>query len=694
MPDDPSAAGPVALTAAFPPGRRHHTGRQVAWLRLVQMWVLALAVGSVYLGASFWMDGHPGQAPVFRYVDASAGMTVDEVHALGDAAFEEVPAMQSLGYSSAAYWFRLRRPPAAADQRQVVLVQPSYVDDVRFYLPDPHRPGRWTVQQQGDHHPFAQRPREELGFTADANVPVGQWMYVRVQASTAVSVHVRLLSEADVVDEDALTMLGVGVYAGGVLLLAIGSILSAVVARDRFWALNALFQLVTAVAVFMYFGLGNRFLWPQQPGWANAASNLWSTLHFLCGSVFFRIYVGQHKAPRWMLHLLELMVLLLLVQLAMVLAGRAQAGFVINGVLVPLAVVTAACLSFGVRARDGVEQFLLRFNMLGTLAYFVVFFLLHHGFIGATFMLLYPGLYLNALTAVVLHLMLLRRNTLLVQRRERAARALELTRQRVLSERREREEDGRFLSMLLHEVRSPLTVIAMALGALTRRLQALDDHDGPLRRDLQRIDDSINQMRGLFLEVESISEAGHRKRRAGADDDAAGGVQPWVDAQWLLDRLVAEYGQAGERVDLSGWTALRDAGVLRGARTNGGLPLVTLMIRNLVNNALAYSPAGSPVALQADVCPDAQAGTGQLCLSVVNRVGDAGFPDTERLFQKYYRAAGARGSVGTGLGLYWVRGMAHILGGDIRYAAEGQNIRFALVMPLHAPEEDGHAEKA
>lgn len=692
MPDDTSAAGPVALTAAFPPGKRHHTGRPVAWLRLVQMLVLALAVGSVYLGASFWMDGHPSQAPVFRYVDASAGMTVDEVHALGDAAFEEGPAMQSLGYSSAAYWFRLRRPPAAADQRQVLLVQPSYVDDVRFYLPDPNQPGRWTVQQQGDHHPFAQRPREELGFTTDASAPVGQWMYVRVQSSTAVSVHVRLLGEADVVDEDALTLLGVGVYAGGVLLLAIGSVLSAVVARDRFWALNALFQLVTAVAVFMYFGLGNRFLWPQQPDWANAVSNLWSTLHFLCGSVFYRIYVGQHQAPRWMLHLQELIVLLLVVQLAVVLAGHAQAGFVINRVLVPLAVVTAVCLSFGVRARDGVEQFLLRFNMLGTFVYFVVFFLLHHGFMDATFMLLYPGLYLNALTAVVLHLILLRRNALLLQRRERAARALELTRQRVLSERREREEDGRFLSMLLHEVRSPLTVIAMALGALTRRLQALGDQDGRLRRDLQRIDDSINQMRGLFMEVESISEAGHRKRHAGADDDGSGGVQPWVDAQWLLDRLLTELGQAGERVDLSGWTALRDADVLRGACTNGGLPLVTLMIRNLVNNALTYSPAGSTVALQADVCPGGQAGEGQLCLSVVNRVGDAGFPDTERLFQKYYRAAGARGSVGTGLGLYWVRGMAHILGGDIRYAAEGQNIRFALVMPLRAPEGGGHAE--
>lgn len=659
------------------------TPEKVTWLRLAQALALMLVLAGLYLGVSWWMDGHPSQAPLFQYVDASGRMTVEDVHAQSDDAFEPVPQMQSRGYSDAAHWFRLQRPASADGGRQVLLVQPSYRDDVRFYLPDPERPGRWIESQQGDRHPFAQRPRDELGFAVDARADVGQWMYVRVKSSGALSAQVRLLNEADAIDEDTLQVLGVGLYSGGVLLLAIGSVMVAVAKRDRFWALNALFQLMTAFAVFQYFGLGNRFQWPDRPEMANWVTNLVFTLHFFCGSVFYRIYIAQHHPPRWMLRMQDLMLLLLIVQLLLVLFGRTQAGLAINVVLVPLAAATAACLFVGVRSDDVIERHLLRFNMLGVFVYFVVFFLLHHGFIEATFMLLYPGLYLNVLSAVVLQLTLLRRSTLQARQQAQAFRELELNRQRVMSERREREEDGRFLSMLLHEARSPLTVIAMALGTLRRRLQSVDEQDEPLRQDLRRIDASINQMKGLFREVENINEIEHHQRHGVQGGGPPAGVQPQIDAQHLLSELVTDVRQQGDRLDVSGWTDLLDSGVLRGASLNCGLPLVTLMTRNLVSNALKYSPQDTPVTLQAEVGAGSEPGARQLRLSVVNQVGAAGFPDAGQLFRKYYRADGAHGISGSGLGLYWVRSMAHILDGDITYLTEGGNIRFSLVMPLH-----------
>lgn len=655
------------------------------WVRTLQYLLQALVIAAFYLVVSFWMDGHPSQALVFRYIDDTATMTVDEVHALDDAAFEEVPAMQSAGHSRAAHWFRLQRPASAGGNRQVLLVQPSYLDDVRFFLPDPGEPARWIESRQGDSRAFAQRPREELGFAVDATVPPGQWMYVRVMSGTGITTHIRLLDELDVVNEDALTLLGVGVYGGGVLLLSFGSALLAVAGRDRLWGLNAVYQLVTAVAVVMYFGLVNRLVWPQQPELANRLTDVISSVHFLCGAVFYRTYVRQHVSAVWPLRLLDLHVCLLVFQLLLVSLGMSHEGFSINIIVVPLSAVIAALMTFDVHSDDAIEEWLLRLNMLGIFAYFTVFFLLARGIMPASFMQLYPGLFVNAVTAVVLQLTLLRRNKLLARQKENAARELELTRQRVASERREREEDGRFLGMLLHEVRSPLTVLAMALGGLKRRLQAMGDVDNaPLRRDLQRIDASISQMRGLFLEVEAFSEIGHHKRQVEGEGEWHDGVQPWVDAQQVMERLVTEFGQADRRVDLDGWRQLRDAGGLRGARMNCGVPLVLLMVRNLVNNALKYSPAGSVVRLRAEVCPGSQPGLQELRLGVVNSVGEAGFPDTGRLFKKYYRAQGAQGLSGTGLGLYWVRGIAQILHGDITYHAEGGDICFSLVMPLHA----------
>lgn len=684
MLDSQSAALPDLEAATSQPKTHTRPGR-AAWLHLARTLLLMLAIGGLYLGASWWMDGHPSQAALFRYADTTARMTVDDVHALGDDAFEAVTEMQSPGYSGAAFWFRLQRPASAEGGRQVLLVQPSYVDDVRFYLPDQQRPGRWIETQQGDHSPFSQRQRDELGFAVNANVEVGQWMYVRVKSSSAVSTRVRLLDEADSVDEDTLTVLGVGIYAGGVLLLAIGSVMSAVARWDRFWAFNALFQVVTAVAAFMYFGLGNRFLWPQQPGLADQATNMLFIIHFLCGSVFYRAYANQHAPPQWMLRMVDLMVLLQLTQLVMVASGMTQAGFSINLVLVPLGGVIAASMYLGLRTDDGIEQFLLRLNMLGIFVYFVVFFPLHHQFIEATFMLLYPGLYLNALTAVVVHLTLLRRNTLLAHQREWASRALEQTRQRIMNERLEREEDGRFLSMLLHEVRSPLTVIAMALGTLKRRMQAVDGHDEPLRRDLQRIDASIRQMKGLFSEVEHISEIEHHKKQGALVAGAPAAVQPMIDAHHLLSELITEFRQQDDRLDITGWTDLLASDALRAASVNCGLPLVSMMMRNLVSNALKYSPQDATIVLQAHVATDGRQGARQLHLGVVNPVGAAGLPDAHQLFKKYYRAEDARGFEGSGLGLYWVRGMAHILNGDITYDTQGCNIRFSLVLPLHVP---------
>ena len=110
--------------------------------------------------------------------------------------------------------------------------------------------------------------------------------------------------------------------------------------------------------------------------------------------------------------------------------------------------------------------------------------------------------------------------------------------------------------------------------------------------------------------------------------------------------------------------------------------LLETVLRNLVDNAVKYSPPDTAVHL------DLQAAGGDgVQLTVRNTVGPAGKPDPAKVFTKYYRHAQARRWTGSGLGLYLVNGLVQTLGGRLRYVDEGLGIAFALWLPLGSEKE-------
>lgn len=105
------------------------------------------------------------------------------------------------------------------------------------------------------------------------------------------------------------------------------------------------------------------------------------------------------------------------------------------------------------------------------------------------------------------------------------------------------------------------------------------------------------------------------------------------------------------------------------------IDLLSMMLRNVVDNALKYSPEGSPVSL---VVEQQQGG---FRMAVSNAVGAAGLPDPDKLFKKYYRAEGALTVGGLGLGLYWVHEVMRRMGGHIRYFPDHDQVVFELWLP-------------
>ena len=102
-----------------------------------------------------------------------------------------------------------------------------------------------------------------------------------------------------------------------------------------------------------------------------------------------------------------------------------------------------------------------------------------------------------------------------------------------------------------------------------------------------------------------------------------------------------------------------------------------IIIGNLIDNAIKYSPAGGDVTVQLSTA-------GQLALVSVRDVGiGIAAEDMDRLFIRFNRLAPQTDVPGTGLGLYLARELARLHGGDIVAVSKlGEGSEFTLSLPL------------
>ena len=232
-------------------------------------------------------------------------------------------------------------------------------------------------------------------------------------------------------------------------------------------------------------------------------------------------------------------------------------------------------------------------------------------------------------------------------------------------------------------------VSARAIGAGADGAVVLVARDVTSERQLDRIrrDFVANASHELKTPVASIlALAETLAEGAGADPDAAQRFLTHLEQEAnRLSRLVGDLldlsrleGEAGERsaVDL-GEVVAEEADRLRARAEAAAIRLVVeapgpvkvsgsrgdlgLLVHNLLDNAIQYSPDGGEVRASVRVRDD----------RAELRVSDTGIGipsrDLDRVFERFYRAdpARSRATGGTGLGLSIVRHVAESHGGDV-----------------------------
>lgn len=196
-----------------------------------------------------------------------------------------------------------------------------------------------------------------------------------------------------------------------------------------------------------------------------------------------------------------------------------------------------------------------------------------------------------------------------------------------------------FAAYAAHALRTPLTRLAAAA-----------------RSGIPPTPGSLETLRRLVESLLVLVRTGPRLDEAGAT----------VNVADLARQVAAAHAESGHSLTVEA----ADEVLVRGDEE-----LLAAALEHLVDNAVRYSPSGSPVHL---AVVEAE---GRVTTSIRDAGPGIAQGDIERIFQPFVRGSNARDTEGSGLGLALVARIAAGHGGSVRAARSGTGACFEVTLP-------------
>jgi len=232
-----------------------------------------------------------------------------------------------------------------------------------------------------------------------------------------------------------------------------------------------------------------------------------------------------------------------------------------------------------------------------------------------------------------------------------------------VSEERQRHDA---LSMISHELRSPLTSVVGFSNRLERSLQTGRlQVEGTYGEEISLLAQEARRMRDIVNVVLDVANL-ERHKEVEAEPVL---LRQVIDEE--ADRLARE--RPGSRFTRTG----EDDAVVESDER-----YARRIIQNLMENALKYAGTDAPVEVRIERERDGYA------IRVCDRGPGIAPDDQERIFDRFYRAPSrSAGSSGLGLGLFLSRRLSRRLGGTLSVKSTlGEGSEFTLWLPLEAPD--------
>jgi signal transduction histidine kinase len=577
--------------------------------------------------------------------DPSGNLTFSQA---SSSPYEVFHGVLAKGYTASVYWVRLIVSPGRArgDDPLVLRIKPNFLDQVTLFDPEYQSYG---LQATGDSILF---PDHYLSLNLNLIIPHGEVervIWLRVSTRSTFLFDVSALSTQEAMEQDRIQDMGTAIYVSILTVAILWAVLQWLTFRDPLLIAYILRETLCLVFMFGFLGYA-RVIWnfgiDVTPG---QITDLFIAPYVFASCIFDYLFLKRAGAPSWVVRGLIVAALYLPFYIILLMAGYSREAFSLNMWVVslePLYALVAAIYIPNIVQNNGAGILLSRKWVLYLyLSIFVVFSLSSIPALGwaqAGPMVFY-GFLFNSLLSGLFIIGALHYQILHIERRRIMAH------QQALSEAERRQEKEKFLDMLTHELRTPLSVATMNLGLpqisheiKRETMQMLEEMTGILERcieyDRLELGDQklVNEPLSILQEIYSLTE------RHNASVEFMIEVRHTADI--FLDRA-----------------------------------LFRTIISNIIDNAVKYKAPGSRVEILAmDELIDLQKG---ISIKVTNTPGAAGYPDPDQLFQKYYRSPGAHSRSGTGIGLYVCSQLAKSVCGIIDYAREKDRVVFRVWIP-------------
>ncbi|TAK69968.1 MAG: two-component sensor histidine kinase [Actinomycetota bacterium] len=217
-----------------------------------------------------------------------------------------------------------------------------------------------------------------------------------------------------------------------------------------------------------------------------------------------------------------------------------------------------------------------------------------------------------------------------------------------------------FVANVSHELKTPvgaLTLLAEAVLTAGDEPQAVRRFATRMQVESQRLSNLVNDL----IDLSRLQGDDPLSHAALVDVDLV--IAEAVDTtRMIADAKQIEIVVGGER----------------GIQVDGVEAQLVMALRNLLSNAVAYSPSGTRVAVASRVA------RGRVEIAVKDQGMGIPAGEVDRIFERFYRIDPARSRVtgGTGLGLSIVKHVCSSHGGDVVvWSVEGEGSTFTLRLP-------------
>ena len=580
--------------------------------------------------------------------DPSNALTLPQVEQQTVTPFKSLLAK---GYSYSTFWIRLKIDAVAGENpgNLILRIEPSYLDEIELFdALEPHKVNRFA----GDRHAWSEYEYKSMVFNfviPAAQAPRYVWMRLKTSSTSMMRVQAFQLDDEQKVDQKFQMLMGMLFLV--VLMLVLWGTTYWLLHRDLLIGIFTLKQFVGLLFVASYVGYTRLFLSdylsPSSLDYLNSALVLMTTFTTI---YFHYVFFRDYHIKSWWRNVFLMMLLATPVEIVCILFGKLTMALAINmGVVTIISPFMLLMVLLGIDWKGLVNEVTILPRSLLTF-FHALFFTIASltalpsmGFVSLTDLAPHFVMIHGALSGMVMLVMLQYRNKRVY---EKQVLEVSLARQVAEDEKRHRDAERNFLEMLNHEFRASLSVLRMAIGSGTMG-----------EKEHQYAENAIMGMNDVIERCQQVQQA---------EDGNISLQKGTLDGQQLL-QMVVEQTPATTRIQTS---------VPESTLIHTDITLLRVVIGNLLDNALKYGAKEMPIEVKVDVI------NAQLHIAVINVAGAVGMPDQAKIFQKYYRSSKAHSYTGSGLGLYLMKNIMVLLGGDLTYTPINNLVKFELCLPL------------